>query len=42
MALLAVGGAVALLQEMSSSEAQIMLMEMINSFDMAGTLQKQR
>ena len=32
----------ALLQEMSSSEAQIMLTEMINSFDMARTIQKRR
>lgn len=32
----------ALLQEMSSSEAQIMLTEMIKSFDMGRTIQKRQ
>lgn len=41
MAMSAVGWeGVALLQEISSSEAQIILTEMIKSFDMARTLQK--
>ena len=41
MALSAVGWEwVLLLQEMSSSEAQMMLTEMIKSFDMVRTLQK--